>query len=1253
MNNELILEIKTQVTDTNQKIKELVDNINGTGKAIDNARQKASSFTKAFSFGSLVYAGQRITREFMTFMDAVNDYTESLNLYNVVLKNTDEQMSELGKTGIKFQNTMAQNFGLQRSQTLTYQALYQSMAENMGIASDKAYIMSENTTKLVNDLSSLYNKSEATTAEALRAGIYAGQTKPLRSYGLDVTERSLQPILDRLQLTDSEGENLTVRQLNQAEKQILRYMAVLEQSKVAHRDWANTIESPTNQLRVFKNQLIEAKVALGALFQGAFAKILPYANAILMVITEISKAIASMFGIKLSDYNTSVGTFEGIGDSVDDVGTSVADTTDKVKKLKREILSFDEVHNIDTDTGDSSSSGGGGGSYTGSGINQELLDAIKGYDNGMESVRMKATEIRDKIMEWLGFTKEIDPLTGKVSFKFSDTNSSLYRIVQSLKEILTVGIKIVKDVLSIMWEDFKNGAWGDIIADVLEAIGDALKWIDKNKAAKNVIAKILELMISYKALKLIPGVKQLLGLVEKLIRNNTSLSRGITSLFSPLKNLRTSLDNVNYSGKTTFQGLSEGLNNWSKSLTTIDKAKLTITGLATSFISLSGVSSIMKDISNNGINMANSLGLVASGVGAIAGGAQLGSIFGSWGTVIGGVVGGLGALSIALNSIPNEYDKISKSVKDASDQTKELVKSIKDERNSIEENLSSQLTNIDAHQKLYDELLSIVDANGKVKDGYQERANFIVNELNNAYGTEYQVVDGIITKYAELKDNINNLIQAKKAEIILNAKEEEYLNAWDNRQKLYKSMIDNENKLKEAKEAQVKALKELEEGQRRFSDGSVSSNMQLGKLRKNYQKATESVEKMTEAYNSSSSEYQNCVNDIITYEELLTASTNENYDKINQVVEQSSYTWTENGKLYTASLTNRIGEAKKYADERVRIAQENGNTISEVEKNQYYNSYNQLVNSLAQQTAEVKDGKYSSELKDAWKYLAQNNYELYSEKLAQMTPTMREQIQSITGVVVEKTPEVENATDELMRKVIESMEKSDEAKAKGLNLVQSLLNGLSDSSKRQLLKQCGVQNVDEVMNGLKQGNFSETVGMQIIQGLISGLKNNYWQGVALNTAFYFASGLLNKFKEVFDINSPSKKTESYGAYLIQGFSLGIDDEKNKALSKISNFSQDVLSLMDISDKNLSSGKIDVSSAIDYSVLDKSINTKFNANINSNVVDNLAKAISVAINDKQINVNINARTEKGTIVETAIEGINDIKRRTGNSPIEVL
>lgn len=257
------------------------------------------------------------------------------------------------------------------------------------------------------------------------------QTKPLRSYGIDVTQSSLQPIVKELGITDSDGNVKSVKNMSQAEKEILRYIATLKQAKIAMGDLANTIESPSNQLKVFRQQLVETKVAFSSLFIGTLSKALPYANAFLMVIKETSKALATMFGIELKDYNAGIASQEGIYDGIAD---SADDASDAVKELKRQTLGFDEIHNINENQDSSTSVSGG--------IDQRLLDAITGYDNGMDKVRMKATEIRDSIMDWLGFTKEIDTATGEISFKLKEGWSNL-KLIGGIIGIL-VGYKLIK-----------------------------------------------------------------------------------------------------------------------------------------------------------------------------------------------------------------------------------------------------------------------------------------------------------------------------------------------------------------------------------------------------------------------------------------------------------------------------------------------------------------------------------------------------------------------------------------------------------------------------------------------------------------------------------------------------------------------------------------------------------------------------------------------------------------------------------------
>lgn len=414
-----------QKIDKDGSLKSTTTSMKLLGKTAESSSTKMNKFINSISLTGLYLGVKRLTTQFLGWMDLAIDRTEQLNLFNVVFDNVKENgvqtFSELGKSATKFQNELNETFGTNMTETLKYQALFQSMAENVGIEDSYSAIMSETMTKLTYDLASLYNKSESTVAEALRAGVYAGQTKPLRNYGIDVTQTSMQPILEKLGITDR-----SIKEMSQAEKEILRYIATLEQAQVAMGDMANTIESPSNQLKIFKQQLVEVKVALSSLFMGLFGEILPYANAFLMVIKELAESLAIMLGIELTDYNSGIASSE---DAYTDLEESINGATEAAKELKRQTLGFDQIHNISENKDNSNSLTPSGG------IDKRLLDAIKGYDNGMAKVKMKATEIRDRIMDWLGFTKEVDETTGEVSFKLGEGYTNLEKILDLVKYI--------------------------------------------------------------------------------------------------------------------------------------------------------------------------------------------------------------------------------------------------------------------------------------------------------------------------------------------------------------------------------------------------------------------------------------------------------------------------------------------------------------------------------------------------------------------------------------------------------------------------------------------------------------------------------------------------------------------------------------------------------------------------------------------------------------------------------------------------
>ena len=65
----------------------------------------------------------------------------------------------------------------------------------------------------------------------------------------DITNATLQTYAYNLGLSKS------VSEMTQAEKMQVRMLAILDQSKVSWGDLANTINSPSNMIRQFKNNL--------------------------------------------------------------------------------------------------------------------------------------------------------------------------------------------------------------------------------------------------------------------------------------------------------------------------------------------------------------------------------------------------------------------------------------------------------------------------------------------------------------------------------------------------------------------------------------------------------------------------------------------------------------------------------------------------------------------------------------------------------------------------------------------------------------------------------------------------------------------------------------------------------------------------------------------------------------------------------------------------------------------------------------
>ena len=275
-----------------------------------------------------------------------NDFYEATDLFN-------NAMGELSGQATELINKMESLLGIDPTEAMTNIATIQSLATSFGLASDKAYILSKNLTQLAYDESSYWNKDTATTFTAISSAI-SGELEPIRRLGVDLSQARLQQELLAL------GFNKQVSSLSQADKAVLRYIAIMKQTTNIQGNLAQTISSPANMVRILKSEISQLAKAVGQLLYPAFKAILPVLIAAVDLIKEFVASLASVFGqkIEFTDFSKTQKDIGGVTSAMDDT----ADATKAAAKAAKDYtMGFDELNIIDPSQNSGSSGSGSGG----------------------------------------------------------------------------------------------------------------------------------------------------------------------------------------------------------------------------------------------------------------------------------------------------------------------------------------------------------------------------------------------------------------------------------------------------------------------------------------------------------------------------------------------------------------------------------------------------------------------------------------------------------------------------------------------------------------------------------------------------------------------------------------------------------------------------------------------------------------------------------------------------------------------------
>lgn len=370
-----------------------VRKVNSLGSAIGNvgtnAKRSAPSITSLVAkFWALKTAATKFTGAIESSMNFLEDYNYFQAAFRQVADKVGKTWSEAGydsaeayadsfsqrareltskmsgfdvsDNAILTANKTGKSLGMDPSMLLNYQGQFAQLSSSMGTTSEQALKLSNALTMIGADLASVKNLDFKTVYENLSSGL-VGMSRAVDKYGANIRVANLQQYASNL------GLQTAVSKMDQASKAMLRTIVILDSTRYAWADMANTINMPANQLRILRANLVSCARALGNIFMPVIAAVLPYINGLVIAFQRLLTYIGSLLGVdtKIGKMFGSIGSgSENLSealDSIDDSGisdvdssakdtsNSLKDATKNAKKLKQFLASYDELEVMSKD----------------------------------------------------------------------------------------------------------------------------------------------------------------------------------------------------------------------------------------------------------------------------------------------------------------------------------------------------------------------------------------------------------------------------------------------------------------------------------------------------------------------------------------------------------------------------------------------------------------------------------------------------------------------------------------------------------------------------------------------------------------------------------------------------------------------------------------------------------------------------------------------------------------------------------------
>ena len=324
-------------------------------------KAKKHTFSLASAIGKVYATYWLLFRAFGKLKDAIDISSQLTEVQNVVSTTFGEYSGLVDQMA----STSITELGMSELTVKQIASRYQAMGSAMGFARGEMADMSLELTRLAADMASFYNVEQKDVAEDL-AAIFTGETRPLRTYGIDLTQATLA------EWAMKQGLDANIQSMSQAEKAMLRYQYVMANTTAAQGDFAKTSNTWANQTRILAQNFQSLGSIIGGVLINAFKPLVSGLNSVMSAVIStaetIANALGAIFGWTIEifpsgsvadDYTSGL---DGVADSANNASGGLGNAADKAKELKRALMGFDEIEKLPDDTGSSGSGGSGGGS---------------------------------------------------------------------------------------------------------------------------------------------------------------------------------------------------------------------------------------------------------------------------------------------------------------------------------------------------------------------------------------------------------------------------------------------------------------------------------------------------------------------------------------------------------------------------------------------------------------------------------------------------------------------------------------------------------------------------------------------------------------------------------------------------------------------------------------------------------------------------------------------------------------------------